>query len=85
MESVLHVEDVCLEITPSSRVVFRKGVDHLGVSVACFRLFGKLFVCASSLIEALHAFCITSRVFVVASFCKLVLFSQTCLWFSSFF
>ncbi|XP_039515716.1 arrestin, beta 2b isoform X2 [Pimephales promelas] len=33
MESVLHVEDVCLEITPSRRVVFRKGVDHLGLTV----------------------------------------------------
>ncbi len=44
MESALHVEDVCFEITPSRRVVFRKGVDHLGVSVACLRLF-KLFEC----------------------------------------
>jgi len=64
MESVLHVEDVCLEITPSRRVVFRKGVDHLGVSVARLRPFIKWFVCVSSLIEAPLSFCIISRVFV---------------------
>nr|XP_009301315.1 arrestin, beta 2b isoform X2 [Danio rerio] len=33
MECSVHVEDVCLDIPSSRRIVFRKGVDHLGLTV----------------------------------------------------